>query len=40
METKEFLSLIDLARAQTLYIHELVKIVIISKHKYFVFSAF
>ena len=37
--TREFLSLTDLSRAQTLRVHELSKVVIVGKHKDFMSRA-
>lgn len=37
---REFISLADLSKAQVLDIHKIVKIVIVSKHKNFIFAAF
>ena len=38
--TKEFLGLTDLSGAQTLYVHKLVKVVVVGKHKHFILRPF
>ncbi len=38
--SKEFLSLVDLIKAQALHIHELTEVIIVSKDEYLVFAAF
>ena len=40
MISAEFLSLANLTKAQTLCIHKMTKVVMISKHKYFVLATF
>ena len=40
MITKELLGLTNLTEAQTLYIYELYRIIIINKNKHLVFAAF
>ena len=40
MVLREFLGLVDLTKAQTFYIHELMEVIIISKDKNFIFTIF